>query len=127
MKKTLYLLLMICLPWMASSQESTDWQELNAFHSLMSKTFHPSEEGNLAPLRMKSDSLVQAAQKWNKAPVPAGFKPAETKEQLARLEAQCQKIHTAVRSNAPDANLAVMIREAHEIFHKIVEDCRKAE
>jgi hypothetical protein len=125
MKKTLYLLLLVCLPWIARSQESTDWKELNAFHSLMSKTFHPSEEGNLAPLRMKSDSLVQAAQKWNKAVIPANFKPAETREQLGRLEAQCQKIHAAVKSKESDASLTAMIKDAHEIFHKIMGECRK--
>lgn len=127
MKKTLYLLLMVCLPWLVRSQETDDWKELNDFHSLMSRTFHPSEEGNLAPLRMKSDSLVQAAQKWNKAPIPANFKPVETKEQLDKLENQCREIHAAVKAGKPDANLTTMIKDAHEMFHKIVGACRKEE
>ena len=52
------------MPFVVTAQEKSDWKEMQNFHSLISATFHPSEEGNLKPLKAKSDSLLLAAKTW---------------------------------------------------------------
>ncbi len=111
---------------MAQSDQPA-WPELKTFHSFMAGTFHPAEEGNLAPLKAKADSLLVASGKWQASPIPANYKPTETRAALAKLVKQCGIISNAVKKNATDTELNKMITKAHEIFHKIVGECRKEE
>ncbi len=123
MKKIL-LCLVMALPFVVTAQEKTDWKEMNNFHTLMSTSFHPSEEGNLKPVKAKSDSLLITAKLWKASKVPAGYKPKETSETLSKLIKQLAELNTAVKAGKDDAALKGMIKEAHEIFHDIVEKCR---
>ena len=34
-----------------------DWNELKDFHKVMAQTFHPSEEGNLEPIKTRITSF----------------------------------------------------------------------
>ena len=106
---------------------SAPWIEMKAFHTLMAATFHPTEDGNFAPLKEKADSLLTAAKAWQASKIPADYKPTETKETLAKLVSQCTMIRDAVAAKAADVKLKVMIADAHETFHKIVGECKKGE
>ncbi len=108
----------------SNAQEKTTWKEQGQFHGIMSKTFHPSEEGNLTPLKEKSDSLVIVAKTWKAAPIPEGYKPKETSESLTKLVKQCEGIEAAVKAKKDDKALASMIKEAHDTFHYIVGECK---
>lgn len=126
MKKILICLAM-ALPFALTAQEKSDWKELNGFYYLISHTFHPSEEGNLTPLKEKSDSLVISAKQWKRSVIPSDFKPKETREQLTKLVKQCEAIREAVKAKKDDDDLKKMLKEAHEVFHTIVGECRKTE
>lgn len=101
------------------------WPEMKNFHSFMSSTFHPSEEGNLAPLKAKADSMYMAAKQWQASAIPASYKPKETKVALEKLVKQCAEIKTSVANNAADDELKKLIANAHDVFHTIVKECRK--
>lgn len=109
----------------ASAQEKSTWIEQDNFHGIMSKTFHPSEEGNLNPLKLKSDSLVIIAKQWKVASIPATYKSIETAEAIAKLLKQCKAINGAVKEGKADSVLTTMIKEAHDTFHYIVGECKK--
>lgn len=110
----------------AQKAKST-WPEMKTFHSFMSSTFHPAEEGDFAPLKAKADSLLIAANLWQASAVPADFKPAETKAALTKLVAKCQAIQKAVAAKQPNEKLKALITEAHDVFHTITGECRKAD
>jgi len=62
MKKLLSLLLIFTafiVTKPVQAQQKAKWQELDAFHEVMSKTFHPSEEGKLEPIRSRSAEMVE--------------------------------------------------------------------
>jgi hypothetical protein len=40
----------------------------------MSETFHPAEEGNLAPIKLRSEEMMSKAAALLTAPKPADFK-----------------------------------------------------
>lgn len=101
------------------------WQEMHDFHDVMSTTFHPAEEKNFAPLKEKSGLLVERAKAWQKAPVPAGYKPDVTKDVLKRLVKQCKKVDKMVKKGKSDTELFAGINMAHDIFHEIMEKCRE--
>jgi hypothetical protein len=130
MKKAIQLavILIAMLPAISFGQaKKAVWAEMKTFHSYMSSTFHPAEEGNLAPLKAKADSLFITAKLWQKSEIPATFKPEETKAALIKLVNQCAKVKKAVEAKMNDEQLKKMIAEAHNIFHTIVGECRKAD
>ena len=109
------------------SAQKDEWKELKTFHSIMSKTFHPSEEGNLTPLRENSSDLLAKAKAWQAAPIPAHIKQPEIKQTLVKLVAKCDEINNAVKAKKSDKDLKKLITEAHELFHQIAEKCEKPE
>ncbi|MBL7701616.1 MAG: hypothetical protein JNM14_05165 [Ferruginibacter sp.] len=131
MKTKVLLIAVTLLTWVHALQAQTTkkpvWKEMKTFHSFMSSTFHPVEEGDYAPLRAKADSLLIAAKLWQASAIPADFKPTETKTALAKLVSKCEAIQKAVTAKQPDAKLKTLITEGHDIFHTIVGECRKAD
>ncbi|MBK8519649.1 MAG: hypothetical protein IPL54_01790 [Chitinophagaceae bacterium] len=113
---------------MAFAQNSkSTWPEMKTFHSFMSSTFHPVEEGDFAPLKAKADSLLITANLWQASAIPGDFKPAETKAALANLVNKCKALQKAVAAKQPNDKLKTLITEAHDIFHTITGECRKAD
>lgn len=120
----LFLALVVCQVAVAGG---TPWKELQSFHTVMAKTFHPAEEGNLKPVRENADDLLAKAKEWKAAAVPAGFKKEETAKVLTALVAKCTEIQKAVKSKADDKTLTTLITEAHDVFHQIAEKCREGD
>jgi hypothetical protein len=107
-----------------STPKKAVWKELKDFHEVMSESFHSAEDKNFAPLKEKSNLLVERAKAWQKAPVPEGYKPEQTAEVLKRLVKQCKKVDKMVKKGKTDAELFAGINAAHDIFHEIMEKCR---
>lgn len=104
------------------------WPEMTAFHTLMSGSFHPAEEGNFVSLKENAQKLFEAARNWQKSAIPEDkFKPKETKEALKKLVLDCNAVNKAVIAKNDDANLLRLITKAHDTFHTIVGECRQAE
>ena len=120
----LFLLVIAYLPARLQGQTKAVWQEMHTFHDVMSITFHSAETGDLKPLREKAGLLLEKAKVWQAAAVPAGYDAVKTADTLKRLTKQCKSIKKAVKSKKTDAELTIMITEAHEIFHEIMEKCR---
>ena len=122
------MILLAMTPAFGFAQEKKAvWPEMKNFHSFMSSTFHPAEEGNLQPLKAKAADMLKAAQEWQASKIPSNFIVDETTVQLQKLVKYCTGINEAVNSGATDAVLTKMITEAHDVFHKIAGECRKAE
>ncbi|MBL7826981.1 MAG: hypothetical protein JNJ57_10150 [Saprospiraceae bacterium] len=119
---------LLAIPVVVFSQQTAKkapWKEMHDYHEVMSVTFHSAEDGNLAPLKEKAGMLVERAIAWKKSAVPAGYKPAETKDVLSRLVKQCKKVQKAVKKGKPDTELTTLITTTHDIFHEIMEKCRE--
>ncbi len=119
--------LMLVSAYSFGQEKKATWKELQDFHAVMSKSFHPTEDGDFKPLRENASLLVERAQQWRKSTVPAGFDAKQSAEVLDHLIMACTKINDAVKANAPDDQLKEMIVNAHDIFHELVEKCRKPE
>lgn len=119
------LALLITATSVFAQPSKTTWAEMKNFHHFMSTTFHPSEEGNLTPLKEKADSMLIAAKQWQVSPIPAIYKIDETKKALKKLVKQCTLIKKTVTKKANDDILKKQISDAHDIFHNIVKECRK--
>jgi hypothetical protein len=100
------------------------WPSLKTFHGVMSETFHPSEEGNLAPIKERSGEMADKAAELAKSAIPQAFqKPAMTAT-LKKLKKDSKALDKMVKSKAGDPQITQSLTALHEVFHEIVGLCR---
>lgn len=129
--KTILSLLMIFTAVAVSkpihAQQKAKWQELDAFHEVMSKTFHPAEEGKLEPIRTRSQEMLDRAVAWKNSTAPEGYDKSAVLQNLKKLVKGSKEINKMVKKNASDKELKEELTELHDVFHEIVEKCEKGE
>lgn len=124
--KKLALLLIIFISASGSAQSTFDkWPEIKEFHEVISQTFHPSEEGNLEPVKSRSLELAQKAENLNLKEKPAEFRTKEILTATEKLQINCRALHKKIKLGATDKEITVMLSEIHDIFHEITGLCSK--
>jgi superoxide dismutase len=104
--------------------EKETWVSLHEFHVVMAQTFHPSEEGNLQPIRQRSGEMVEKAQALMNQPVPASFNTIEIKRSITELLTGSKELDEMVRSHADDKMISAKLNSLHDTFHTIQGLCR---
>ena len=107
----------------AQAQEKAKWNEKEAFHELMSKTFHPAEEGKLDPIKSRSAEMVEKAIAWKNSTAPAGYDKTAIQKSLGKLVKGAKKLDKLVKKNASDSDIKGQLTELHTLFHEITEKC----
>lgn len=107
------------------AQEKTKWKEMEDFHSVMSATFHPSEEGKLDPIKNKSQEMVDKAVAWQQSTPPAGYDKIAVKSSLKKLVSGAKEINKLVKNKTADIVLKEKLSGLHDVFHEIMEKCEK--
>ena len=125
--KRFKLVLVIILIFIANtvSAQSTfeKWPAIKEFHEVMSETFHPAEEGNLAPIKARSEEMMNKAAQLLKAEIPEEFRTNAIIASAERLQLKSKTLHKLVKSNAADAAIVKSITDLHDTFHEIVGLC----
>jgi len=103
--------------------ERDTWKELKSFHSVMSQTFHPMEEGNLQPVRTRSAELADQARALRNSTPPASFRTEGIRKSLARLEAEAAALHKMVQKKKGDEQVKKALTSLHDRFHEVMEEC----
>jgi superoxide dismutase len=104
-----------------------DWQALKDFHKVMSQTFHPSEEGNLQPIKERSGEMVLKAELLAKSNIPAEFNSKEVVAAVKKLETDSKKLDQLVKSKKSDKELTEALSKLHDVFHEIIGLCSNEE
>jgi hypothetical protein len=90
----------------------------------MSATFHPSESGDLAPLKARSGELADRAKALKKSAIPAAYQKPGVKETIALLAKESKALDKLVRrKKSSDADITKAISALHDRFHEVVEKC----
>lgn len=105
----------------------SDWAELKEFHEVMAQTFHPSEEGNLKPIRERSGELHKKAVKLSESKIPADFNTPKVIEATKELSAKTKELDELVKKKGTDADVTKLLTETHDSFHKIVGLCKNTD
>lgn len=109
----------------AMAQQKAKWNEMETFHEVMSKTFHPAEEGKLEPIRTRSQEMVDKATAWKNSTAPEGYDQNAVKKSLNKLVKGAKEINKMVQKNATDKEIKDELSELHDVFHEIMEKCEK--
>ena len=99
------------------------WSDLDRFHDVMSATFHPMEEGNLAPIRARSGELSEEAKLLSRASVPAQFAKPGLSDGLARLRKDSASLHKLVQRGGSDDEVKSALTALHDVFHEVIGLC----
>jgi hypothetical protein len=107
------------------AQEKVNWKEMDYFHGVMAATFHPAEEGNLQPIRTRSQEMLDKAIAWKNSDAPDGYDKKAVNSTLKKLTKGAKEIDKMVKSKATDQALVTKLTALHDVFHEIMEKCRK--
>ena len=125
--KHLKLLLAFLLVFVAntvSAQSTFDkWPAIKEFHEVMSETFHPAEEGDLAPIKARSEEMMNKAAQLLKSEVPVEFKTDAILVSAEHLQMKSKALNKLIKSNGSDADVVKSITDLHNTFHEIVGLC----
>ena len=106
-----------------AAQEKAKWAEKDAFHEVMSKTFHPAEEGKFEPIKARSGEMLEKAIAWKKSTAPEGYNQKGIKKDLGTLVKGVKKLNKLIKNNGTDNEIKAQLTELHDIFHGITEKC----
>jgi hypothetical protein len=127
MKKIACLLVIALLLITSVNAQTKKWKEMEDFHTVMSETFHPSEEGKLGPIKSRSQEMYDKAMAWQKSTAPEGYDKKTVATSLKKLVKGTKELKKLVKANATDNLLKEKLSGLHDIFHEIMEKCEKEE
>ncbi len=104
--------------------EKESWTALNTFHEVMAETFHPSEEGNLKPIRERSGEFLAKAKALQSGKIPGSFNTPEIKKSIDDLVKGSTALNQMVVNKADDKSITKKLGELHDVFHTIQGLCR---
>lgn len=100
-----------------------EWPALKDFHKVMSETFHPSEEGNLQPIKTRSGEMVLKADLVSKSIIPAEFNKKEVVAAIQKLKLDSKKLDKLVKGKKSDKEISEALTKLHDVFHEIIGLC----
>lgn len=121
------IVLFAALSFSVSAQKKAEWKEMDDFHTVMGGTFHPAEEGNLKPIKTRSQEMIDKAVAWQKSDAPEGYNKKAVKASLKKLVKGSKELHKMVKSGATDKELTGKLSGLHDVFHEIMEKCTDTE
>ncbi|GGC65680.1 hypothetical protein GCM10011387_19090 [Pedobacter quisquiliarum] len=99
------------------------WPALAEFHTVMSATFHPAEEGDFDPVKQRSGELVDKAASLGKSVVPAQFDKPAIRTALKQLKTKTAALNKIVLKKAKNEKINTALVSVHDTFHEIVGLC----
>lgn len=123
MKSLAIVLFLLAVNTMSAQSTFDKWPAIKEFHEVMSQTFHPSEEGNLEPIKARSEELMNKAALLLKSDIPAEYKTAAVLASAEKLQLKSKALHKLVQSKGADTDIKKSLAELHDVFHEIVGLC----
>jgi hypothetical protein len=108
---------------MNAQSASTKWSQLHEYHELLSKTFHPAENGNLNAIKNAHDYLVQRSEALDITTMPSELKSETLVAQVGILKKMTKKLSELITNKAPDVEIMRTFQNVHDVFHKIEKEC----
>ncbi len=107
-----------------AQEEQAGWQEMDDFHTVMSQTWHPVEEGNYQPIKERADELAKLAEAWKNSEIPSQYAAQkDIKKKLKELAKETKELAKEIKKGCSDEEIKEELKELHDLFHDIVGLC----
>ena len=124
--KIVSLIVFLCLATSITAQTTIDnWTAINDLQVVVTQTFHPAEEGNIEPLKSRSEELMNKANDLLQLDIPEEYRTKEILTLSENLLAKSKTLHALVVSKAFDEELLKAITEVHTVLHQIIGLCNE--
>lgn len=100
------------------------WPELREFHLVMSQTFHPSEEGNLNPIKERSTELKEKTYALSNSKIPGEDDNEKIKSSLLKLKENNVALEKMINEKKSDKEITEFLSVVHDNFHEIIGLCK---
>ena len=131
MKKIASLLMLVLIGSLGFAQDAQkkpspfdSWPELKTFHGVMSSTFHPSEEGNLEPIKTRATEMREKAAALADSKIPADLDNEKVRAAVNKLKDNTVVMEKMVKDKKSDKEITEYLVVLHDTFHEIVGLCR---
>jgi Skp family chaperone for outer membrane proteins len=122
--KSLFMFMLFLVVNSISAQSTFEkWPAIKNFHEVISQTFHPSEEGNLKPIKERSGEMVAKANALSSETIPGEFKNEKILASIEKLKEKSTSVDKLVKEKGSDADITKSLVEVHDEFHNIVGLC----
>lgn len=122
-KAFLFLALLFAANTITAQSVTDKWPAMKEFHEVMSQTFHPAEEGNLAPIKARSEEMMKKATAILVLDIPQEFRTEPVLAAAEQLQLKSKNLHNMVITNASDTAIVKLLTDIHNTFHRIVGLC----
>lgn len=99
------------------------WPALKEFHTVMSQTFHPMEEGNFEPIFQRAEEMSEKAAALAKSKIPKEHKKKEVIAAVKKLKKDSAALVKLVKAQSDSETIAKALTDLHDTFHIIVGLC----
>ena len=124
-KLMLFVVLSIIVTFSSFAQSKFDnWPEMKNFHTTLSQTFHPAEDGDLKPIRTRSHEMLTSIKLVNASHLPKQYDTDEMKKILKKLEKETDKLNATVVRQEQSTTIMKQFTVVHDIFHEVAGMCK---
>jgi hypothetical protein len=121
LSKSLIVMVLFMAINSVNAQSITDkWKQLGDFHELLSKTFHPTEEGDFRPIKQSSQELLTKSEALDVATMPQDLRNPSIEPVILVLKKQTKLVNELVKSKVPDPEIMRAFQNLHDIYYRIV-------
>ena len=105
--------------------EKDAWVELKEFHKVMAQTFHPAEEGNFDPIRLRATEMVMKGESLKNGKLPTSYDSPTIRKALEELVKQAKVVQELVsKSNSKNDKIMAELTKVHDAFHVVEGLCK---
>jgi hypothetical protein len=95
------------------------WVTIKEFNDVLSQTFQPTQTGNLEPIKLRSEELMNKAADLLKLDIPAEFRTKNILSSAEKLQIKSKKLHQLIISKVADAEILKSLTELHQILQEM--------
>lgn len=95
------------------------WVTIKEFNAVLSQTFQPAQTGNLEPVKLRSEELMNKAADLLKLDIPAEFRTKTILSSAEKLQVKSKRLHQLIVSKAADAEILKSLTELHQILQEM--------
>lgn len=91
------------------------------YHHMMAFTFHPAEDGDLAPIKKDHAAMAEKAKEFAAMGIPEAHAGKGLDELVKKLQADSQALSDLINKGAGDEEIKTALFALHDVYHSIEE------
>ena len=95
------------------------WVTIKEFNAILSQTFQPAQTGNLEPIKLRSEELMNKTADLLKLDIPAEFRTKTILSSAEKLQVKSKILHQLIITKVADAEILKSLTELHQILQEM--------